>query len=90
MVKRRTDNFASTQQEDVSERIRTFIDSADSESLIGSRSQNVDQDAIRDFKSIRVPFNEYEYRVLDEAAKRSGRSKLNFIRWAILQMSKID
>lgn len=30
--------------------------------------------AKRDFKAIRVPFNEYEYRTLEEAASRAGRT----------------
>jgi hypothetical protein len=48
----------------------------------------LDQTAIRDYKAIRVPFNEYEYRQLEVAAKLSGRTKLNFIRYAMLQLAK--
>ena len=33
-----------------------------------------------------MPFNEYEYRQLEEA-RRTGRSKLNFIRYAMLKMA---
>ena len=41
--------------------------------------------AKRDFKEIRLPLNEYEFKLLDEGAKKTGRSRLNFIRWAISQ-----
>lgn len=51
----------------------------------GSETE-LDPDANRDFKAIRIPFNEYEYRTLEETAKRTGRSKSNLIRWAILKM----
>lgn len=44
-------------------------------------------DAKRDFKAIRIPFNEYEYRQLEALAKATGRTKLNAVRWAILQMA---
>jgi predicted DNA-binding protein len=47
----------------------------------------LDSDASRDFKAIRLPFNEYEYRQLEEASRRTGRSKLNFIRYAMLKMA---
>lgn len=47
-----------------------------------------DPDATHDFKGIRVGFNEYEYRILEEASRRTGRSKLNFIRHAVLSMAK--
>ena len=50
--------------------------------------EKLDQDANHDFKGIRVGFNEYEYRILEEASRRTGRSKLNYIRHAILAMAK--
>ena len=43
--------------------------------------------AKRDFKSIRVPFNEYEYKQLVKGAELSGRSKLNFMRFAMLKLT---
>ena len=48
----------------------------------------VDPNAPRDYKKINVPFNEYEYHRLEKAADKSGRSKLNFIRRAILKAAK--
>ncbi len=37
----------------------------------------------RDYKAISLPFNQAEWELLEEAAEKSGRSKNNFIRWAI-------
>ena len=51
------------------------------------KKATLDTDAIRDFKAIRLPFNEYEYRQLEEASRSTGRSKLNFIRYAMLKFA---
>jgi len=45
-------------------------------------------DAIRDYKAMRVPFNEHEYQQLVKGAQLSGRSKLNFMRYAMLKLAK--
>lgn len=42
----------------------------------------------RNFKAIRVPFNQSEYNTLERLAEKTGRSKLNAIRWAISQAEK--
>jgi len=42
----------------------------------------------RKFKTISVPFNEYEYKQLIKGTNLSGRTKLNFVRYAMLQLSK--
>lgn len=58
---------------------------------VGADQQDIppkDPEANRDFKGIRVGFNEYEYRILEEASRRTGRSKLNYIRHAVLTMAK--
>ena len=62
-----------------------FINSADS---IEIESYSLDPNAKRNYKNINVPFNEYEYNLLNDAAQKLGRTKLNFIRWAISEMSK--
>jgi hypothetical protein len=49
-----------------------------------------DSRAKRDFKSLRVPFNEYEWKRLDALVEATGRSKLNAIRWAVLQMAESE
>ena len=62
-----------------------FAAGADGE--VTTQNAILDSDASRDFKAIRLPFNEYEYRQLEEASRRTGRSKLNFIRYAMLKMA---
>ncbi|KZB55947.1 hypothetical protein [Thalassospira xiamenensis] len=42
----------------------------------------------RDYKAISLPFNQAEWEILEEAAEKAGRSKNNFIRWAILEKAK--
>ncbi|PTB87260.1 hypothetical protein C9975_09310 [Thalassospira xiamenensis] len=42
----------------------------------------------RDYKAISLPFNQAEWEILEEAAEKSGRSKNNFIRWAIMEKAK--
>jgi hypothetical protein len=37
---------------------------------------------------MRVPFNQYEYEQLVAASKLSGRTRLNFMRYAMLKMAK--
>lgn len=65
------------------EQIEAFASGADSD----VKKVALDTDAIRDFKAIRLPFNEYEYRQLEEASRSTGRSKLNFIRYAMLKFA---
>jgi len=89
MVKRRTpvEATATSSPEDIAQKVASFA--AGAEGVIETPpAQEADPNASRDYKSIRVPFNEHEYSVLDEAARLTGRSKLNFIRWAILQMAE--
>jgi hypothetical protein len=52
------------------------------------KAQELDQDANRDYKAIRFPFNQYEYEQLEIASKLSGRTKLNFMRYAMLKLAK--
>ena len=46
--------------------------------------------APRNFKAIRIPFNEYEYERLELLARLTGRTKLNVIRWAILEAARVE
>ena len=50
--------------------------------------QTVDPTAPRNFKALKLGLNEYEYQILEEASLKAGRSKLNFIRHAMLTMAK--
>ncbi len=74
MVKRRSPETTSTE----SRRIEEFANQAD-----GGGRENVNENAPRNYKKINVPFNQYEFERLEEAAEKAGRAKLNFIRWAI-------
>ena len=56
----------------------------------GAPTQNLEPSAPRNHKKINVPFNEYEFQQLEEAAARTGRSKLNYLRWAMLEQAKRD
>lgn len=68
-------------------KIDKFISSADSElkQINIFQIPKLDRNAKRDFNAVKVPFNEYEYTNLEFAAEITGRSKLNFIRYAILK-----
>lgn len=76
---------------DLERRIEAFASKADL--VPGEQPEDnkvLDKDAPRDFKSIRVGFNEYEYQVLDALSKKHNRSKLNMIRHAILMLSESE
>ena len=50
--------------------IEAFAAGADGE--VTTQNAILDSDASRDFKAIRLPFNEYEYRQLEEASAVQG------------------
>lgn len=84
MVKRREPPLTTTPKKlPTAEAVEAFAAGADTNII--KAIPTLDPEANRDFKAIRVPFNEYEYKKLMEGAKLTGRSKLNFIRWAILK-----
>ncbi len=85
MVKRR-ESKALDQSKPTKEQIEAFANAADGGQNI--QVTKPDQNAIRDFKAMRVPFNKYEYEQLEAASKLSGRSKLNFMRHAMLKFAK--
>lgn len=53
-----------------------------------SAEQTPDPSAPHNFKALRVGLNEYEYQILEAASRKTGRSKLNFIRRAVLKMAE--
>ena len=89
MVKRRAVP-TNTTRHPTAEAIEAFASGADG----GNENQDtkvikpkkLDPNVKRNFKAIRVPFNEYEYSKLEEAATKTGRTKLNVIRWGILKL----
>jgi hypothetical protein len=90
MVKRRTPRHQPTPEQ--IEAFAAGVDGGYSPSAPQEVEEeaSLDPDAKRDFKAIRVPFNEYEYRQLEALAKATGRTKLNAVRWAILQIAELE
>jgi hypothetical protein len=87
MVKRREPK--ATTPEPLAEQMEAFVAGAeDGQLVISTDTPVINKNAIRDYKAIRVPFNEYEYQQLELASQLSGRTKLNFIRYAMLQLAK--
>lgn len=86
MVKRREPPVATNSKIPTAEAIEAFASGADGGQQVVR--QLLDPSANRDFKAIRVPFNQYEFEKLEELAKKTGRTKLNAIRWAILKMNE--
>lgn len=84
MIKRR-ESTAQTLDPELARKIESFGSSAESRE---NPENQLDPNAKRDFKAIRVPFNEYEYRRLERVAQKTGRSKLNLIRWAVQQLDE--
>ncbi len=91
MIKRRESvNAQAVKDPELERRIEEFAIKADLVPGVEAATQTPDKDAPRDFKSIRVSFNEYEYGVLDDLSKKLNRSKLNLIRHAILMLAESE
>jgi hypothetical protein len=91
MVKRREPQANTiAKRQPTAEQIEAFASAADGGATIeeAETKPTLDPKAKRDYKAIRVPFNEFEYSKLDEVAKETGRTKLNVIRWAILKLAE--
>ena len=92
MVKRREPKASAlglVASQPTNEQIEAFAAGAEGGTKIElAKAYEPDQNAIRDYKAMRVPFNQYEYEQLEAASKLSGRSKLNVMRYAMLQFSK--
>lgn len=89
MVKRRDPkaNLSVKKHEPTAEQIEAFASGVD-EANPKQEPIVLDPNAPRKFKTISVPFNEYEYDQLMEGINLSKRTKLNFIRYAMLKLSK--
>ena len=85
MTIKKRDTVSALSTKDVTKEIEKFAAGAEGGAV---SNVEVNQTAIRDYKAIRVPFNQYEYEQLEIGARLSGRSKLNFIRYAMLRMVK--
>jgi len=47
-----------------------------------------DPNAPRKFKTVSLPLNEYEYKILVEACRKSGRSEKNLFRYAMMKYAE--
>jgi hypothetical protein len=93
MVKRRAPlATAQSKPEPTAEQIEAFASGVDGGKVVEpvETEQPLNPRAIKDYKAIRVPFNEYEYTMLEKLATKTGRSKLNAIRYAITKLANED
>lgn len=90
MVKRRTPKPVIGEEisNTTAAKIEAFASGADKLPNEIHQNSELDPNASRNFKAIRVPFNEFEYQLLAEASKKSGRSMLNFIRQSIVSAAQ--
>lgn len=72
-------------EDGIEEKIETFINKVDGEV---EPKPSMDKNAKRDFKAIRLPFNQWEYEVLEIASKKTNRSKTSFIRNAMMEAAE--
>jgi len=92
MVKRREPQATPAKLTPTAEQIEAFAAAADGGSVkatsVVASKPVLDPNANRDYKAIRVPFNEFEFSKLEELASLTGRTKLNLIRWAMLKLAE--
>lgn len=87
MVKRREPqaSIASiAKREPTSEQVEAFAAAADG----GDVPKKIESSTNKTFKSIRVSLSEDDYMHLHQAAKKTGRTKLSFIRRAIVEKAE--
>jgi hypothetical protein len=75
MVKRRKLDTPKSRIE-----INRFISEADD-----NKDKELSPKARRNYKSIAIPFNQYEFQKLEFACEKTGRSKNSLIRFLIIQ-----
>ena len=80
-IKRReVKNYVQTT---VEEQIAQFTEAADGEAV---KPVALDKNAKRTFKAMQVVFNEWEFKRLEAACEVTGRTKLGFVRFALLKV----
>lgn len=79
MVKRRETPVSL----EIDKKIENFVSKAENYTTT-TKDIEKNQDSKRDYKAIRVPFNQYEYELLEKLCKDTNRSKLNMIRYALI------
>jgi len=78
MVKRRENKTHSNKAQ-----IDRFVEQADK-----TNSEELNPKAPHNYKSIAIPFNEYEFHQLELVCEKTGRSKNSLIRFLILQYAQ--
>ncbi|MDD2761845.1 MAG: hypothetical protein PHH11_16330 [Methylomonas sp.] len=87
-IKKRDTGKPAVPEQELEAKIEQFAAGADGAPIEKASAPELDQNANRDYKAMRVPFNQYEYEQLELGARLSGRTKLNFMRYAMLKLSK--
>lgn len=64
----------------IEKKIQQFVSQADAEETVSS-----DRNAKRDYKAINLPLNKWEFDMLEKYSKKTNRTKLSFIRNAIME-----
>jgi len=83
MVKRR--EMKSYVQTTIDEQIEKFAAGADGEPV---KPLALNPNAKRDYKAMQMPFNQWEFERLEAACKIAGRTKLGFVRYAMLKLAE--
>lgn len=68
------------------EQVEEFAKGADADPVSQPVKNPLDPNSKEKFKSITVPFNEFEYLQLERLAQKMKRSKLSLIRFAISEL----
>lgn len=84
MVRRREPPASLVKRRISEDEIKKFADAADRR----TEPEGPKMSDPHTYKTLSLALNEYHYTILDQAAEASGRSKMNFIRRAILEMAK--
>lgn len=70
------------------EAVEAFAAAADGAEAPEAPELDMSPNANRDYKSVRMNFNAFEYSKLELVAEKTGRSKMGSIRWAVVQMAR--
>lgn len=69
------------------DQIKSFISNADK---ISKNTDELDPDAIRNYKQLSIRFNEYEYKLLEKYSKKVRRSIADSMRDALIEKIKTE
>ena len=87
MVKRRTPVKLQASDPLLDQKIEDFANAADGGG-VNKPKVYIDPRAPRNFKSIRVSFNKFEFDRLDDLSNQTGHTKLGLMRWGIALLAQ--